>query len=398
MLKKSFSKQTKKTPKVLFLNPSVRSYRVHLYDGLNKEMNTEFLFYHSETWIEKEYPEMKSWRYSILKEIPFVGYSRGVAPSLIKHLLTKDYDVAINQNVLSFASHIGFLIAKLRGKKWISWEENWIYPTTPLAKLIYYYNRWILKNSDACIVAGSKTTELLTQIGVKKERIFTAPNSAADLKKLTDVRGVNKIRKELGLDKHLTFSFVGRLTPEKGLVVLINAFNKLNQKHKKIKLMIIGYPEKNSNYFKQIKDLAAQNKNIIFVGKQTGKDLANHISASDVFVLPSIFFFQRADCTESWGMVMNEALSCGKAALASTAVGAAYDLIKDGVNGFIFKENNERSLLNAMEKVFKKDIKKMGEESRRIITEKYNDKNMLLGFQSAINFATRTDTSSSKTI
>ena len=69
MLKKSFSKQTKKTPKVLFLNPSVRSYRVHLYDGLNKEMNTEFLFYHSETWIEKEYPEMKSWRYSILKEI-----------------------------------------------------------------------------------------------------------------------------------------------------------------------------------------------------------------------------------------------------------------------------------------------------------------------------------------
>ncbi len=49
-------------------------------------------------------------------------------------------------------------------------------------------------------------------------------------------------------------------------------------------------------------------------------------------MVPSIF--HRLE-VESWGLVLNEAMSVRKPIVSTDMVGAAYDLIKDGVNGYI---------------------------------------------------------------
>ncbi|MBT7903310.1 glycosyltransferase family 4 protein [Candidatus Woesearchaeota archaeon] len=371
--------------KLLIINPSVREYRVGFYDRLHKSFQTKFIFTHSDYWIEKEFKEMKNWNYKILKEIPFVGYSRGFSPKLIIHLLFDDYDVVVNQHFLTFAAHFGFLIVKLRRKKWISWEETWLYPTTFLSKLTKWYSLLTLKKSDVCVAAGAKSKSFLIKSGVNPAHIFIAPNSAIDLSKLIDNKTVQKIKTRFKLKQGFTFIFVGRISEEKGIPNLINAFNKLSKKDYLVKLIIVGYYDSpGKNYYKKCRKLSKHNSRIFFVGKKTGSDLANYLAAADIKIVPSIFMFNKADCTESWGMVVNEAMSCGNAVIASNAVGSAGDLVKEGVNGFIFKQKNEIDLLDKMETILKQDVKKMGVKSKKIIQTQFNYDNMLKIFKKAI--------------
>lgn len=72
------------------------------------------------------------------------------------------------------------------------------------------------------------------------------------------------------------------------------------------------------------------------VGFKNQSDLPAYYALCDVFVLPS--------ANEPWGLAVNEAMSCNAAIVASDQVGAAHDLVKDGLNGCIFETGNIRHL------------------------------------------------------
>jgi glycosyltransferase involved in cell wall biosynthesis len=67
---------------------------------------------------------------------------------------------------------------------------------------------------------------------------------------------------------------------------------------------------------------------IAFLGVQNQSALPALYSAADLLVLASDF--------EPWGMVVNEAMCCGLPVVVSDKVGAAADLVVDGVNGFVY--------------------------------------------------------------
>lgn len=67
-------------------------------------------------------------------------------------------------------------------------------------------------------------------------------------------------------------------------------------------------------------------------------EMRNH----DVFLFTS-------DRNEGWGAVVNEAMSCGCAVVASDTVGSVPFLIEDGVNGMIFKSGNVKDISNKVE-------------------------------------------------
>jgi glycosyltransferase involved in cell wall biosynthesis len=62
----------------------------------------------------------------------------------------------------------------------------------------------------------------------------------------------------------------------------------------------------------------------------------------DVYCLPS------QGPGETWGLAINEAMASGKAIIASDKVGCAVDLVQEGVNGYIFKSNNQQDLLDKL--------------------------------------------------
>ena len=65
-----------------------------------------------------------------------------------------------------------------------------------------------------------------------------------------------------------------------------------------------------------------------FEGFRNQSELPRYYAAADVLVLPSE--------SESWGLVVNEAMACGLPAIVSNNVGCAPDLIEEGRTGFTF--------------------------------------------------------------
>jgi glycosyltransferase involved in cell wall biosynthesis len=83
----------------------------------------------------------------------------------------------------------------------------------------------------------------------------------------------------------------------------------------------------------------------------------------DVFVLPS------KGPGETWGLSINEAMSCGIAILASDKCGAAVDLVRNNENGFIFESGNFSGLLEKLNDLSgnRSRLLQMGQCSRAMI-------------------------------
>ncbi len=79
----------------------------------------------------------------------------------------------------------------------------------------------------------------------------------------------------------------------------------------------------------ELRELAArENLRVHFTGFKNQSELPRYYAAAEVLVLPSE--------SETWGLVVNEAMACGLPAIVSVAVGCAPDLIEGGRTGFAF--------------------------------------------------------------
>jgi len=102
---------------------------------------------------------------------------------------------------------------------------------------------------------------------------------------------------------------------------------------------------------------------VSFPGFQQLDALLGYYAGAGAFVHPAR--------QEQWGLVVNEAMACGLPVLVSRTVGAAYDLVQDGVNGFRFDPEDTGGLAALLTKVAAPDFprEQFGAASRRIIAE-----------------------------
>ncbi len=120
--------------------------------------------------------------------------------------------------------------------------------------------------------------------------------------------------KQFGLEKKNYLLAVGRLVPEKGFDVLIEAFNKLcvlkqRSVPMKWKLVIVGSADFEDQYSSSLKRETSGNPNIILTGFLTGDPLRELYSHAGLFVLPSFY--------EGLPIVLLEAMSYGLSCIAS---------------------------------------------------------------------------------
>lgn len=138
--------------------------------------------------------------------------------------------------------------------------------------------------------------------------------------------------------------YVGRLSYEKGVDLLLNAFRNVSDKQ--IELVIVGTgPEEN-----KLKHLAQGVKNVDFKGRLEGKELINEFRKADLLVLPSR--------TEGHPLVLFEGWA-SKLPVLATNVGDNEEYIKDGVNGFLCNPN-VNSIKDKIQKIIQiKDLDKV---------------------------------------
>ena len=127
-------------------------------------------------------------------------------------------------------------------------------------------------------------------------------------------------RRSLGIaDDEMVIAFLGRVVMEKGLDVFsdaIHAFATFGLKHR---VLVIGEGPARPWFEEQLPDA-------IFLGQQTGTDLARALASSDLLLNPSI--------TEAFGNVTLEAMACALPVLAAEATGAT-NLVRPGINGML---------------------------------------------------------------
>ena len=85
-----------------------------------------------------------------------------------------------------------------------------------------------------------------------------------------------------------TFLFVGRIVRDKGINELMEAFQKLSEKHSDVRLLLVGpYEDGLDPISQEARDIIANNKQVEAVGPKRGDDLLACYAAADCFVFPS---------------------------------------------------------------------------------------------------------------
>ncbi len=148
------------------------------------------------------------------------------------------------------------------------------------------------------------------------------------------------IRQSFGLkEEDFVILYTGRFSDEKNPQLLLEAFNKIPHKNKK--LFFVGDGPLRRKVEAEAQKIGLNG--IYFIGFQPRESVFNFYAMADVFVLPSK--------RETWGIVVNEAMCFGLPVITSDQVGASPDLIQEGVNGFIFPSGNSDKLANSIEKI-----------------------------------------------
>ncbi len=125
----------------------------------------------------------------------------------------------------------------------------------------------------------------------------------------------------------LEIVYVGQLVHRKGLDLLLTALAPLRQAFPCLRLTLIGHGVEQSFLEMQARSLGMTHW-VNFEGALSYEHILSRLHTASALVLPSRW--------DGWGLVVNEALMAGVPAIVSDRCGAA-DLIRDGVNGYIFR-------------------------------------------------------------
>lgn len=124
---------------------------------------------------------------------------------------------------------------------------------------------------------------------------------------------------------------VGRLNPEKGHRILIEAFSKIESKD--WNLMIIGDGVERNNLQELVGNLNISDR-VKFTGELV--DFSKELAESQIFILPSL--------SEGFPNALIEAMSVPLACISSDCVAGPSDIIEDGVNGILVNPNDVEAL------------------------------------------------------
>jgi glycosyltransferase involved in cell wall biosynthesis len=323
-----------KKPLGVIIHPCMRKYRIGLFNELNNVLPINLIecgFPKTGSFVQQE-------RLNSKRELEFdcvsqsshkIGKLSNSNLSIFTALSLK-YDFVIFSGVLSLPFLLLVIPAKILGKKVYLFDELWIYPNGKKFQLLKPILKFLVNNFvNGYILASSKAIEFNDAFFNNKLKKTLALNTHTD--------SFDLITKKSKENKIL---YLGRVVKYKGLDILIKSI-----KNTDFTLDVVG----DGDYMEECKSIAIQEgveNKVTFFGACERDSVDSIIATYKYFCLPSRRMKnQNIEC-ESWGFTVNEAFSHGCYVIASDTVGSSFDLIEDGINGFIFKSGSVEDLNN----------------------------------------------------
>ncbi|HVE01630.1 MAG TPA: glycosyltransferase family 1 protein [Sphingomicrobium sp.] len=201
-----------------------------------------------------------------------------------------------------------------------------------LEPLVRILMRRLYHRCEAVMVPAESTAAVLRAQRMNREIAIWA--RGIDRDQFNPERRDMKWRRGLGIaDDEMVVAFLGRIVMEKGLDVFSDAIHELAGRGVKHRVLVIGDGPARPWFEEQLPDA-------IFIGQQTGSDLARALASTDVLLNPSV--------TEAFGNVTLEAMGCALPVVAAEATGAT-NLVRDGDTGMLVEASDIEGYADALE-------------------------------------------------
>lgn len=197
------------------------------------------------------------------------------------------------------------------------------------SKFIHKGEKNAVKYADEIIVLSKGVQDYFEKIYGRKT-VFIPNGVSNHIERKPQI-----IKNKFGLDKDEYILFLGRLVPEKGIKYLIEAFKQVDTEKK---LVIAGGSSDTSEFENEMKEIAKEDKRILFTGFVQGQELEELYSNAYVYALPSDL--------EGMPLSLLEAMSYGNCCLVSDIPECA-EVVED--KALIFKKADVKDLQSKLQ-------------------------------------------------
>lgn len=242
----------------------------------------------------------------------------------------------------------GFVVFSLMGMKQHLFLQDHMNPDIiPKLGLFHQYiNRFFYRRADGVIVLSNYTKEMV-EMYYKVKNVAVIPNPVRDIA-IEEGKAGNRV------------VTIGRVSKEKGQIYLIKAWKRIQPEGWFLDVVGDG-PEINN-----VKIEADGVSSIVFHGFQ--KDVAKYLSEASIFVLPSL--------SECFPLALIEAMSVGKACVATDCMSGKDTIVVNEKNGLLIEPRDEEMMAEAINTLIEnKELRsKLGEAAKQIKDELSADK------------------------
>jgi glycosyltransferase involved in cell wall biosynthesis len=212
------------------------------------------------------------------------------------------------------------------------------------------------------------------EMGLPSDKITHIPNACPDPRNIPelDTQRLNPHQQHI--------CFVGRLVPEKGVHILIRAWQQTSAAFRaKRRLTIIGGGPQEAT----LHELARGDQSIHFTGQLSLHETLTTLKQADLLVCPSIW-------AEPFGLSVIEAMAAG-IPVVSSKLGGPAEIIEDGVDGYLFPAGDIAALRDTLSHCFQapEELKARGRAARlkymRCYTPHRHAQNLTRCFQQVLS-------------
>ncbi|CAB3290132.1 Glycosyl transferase group 1 [Methanocaldococcus lauensis] len=282
-----------------------------------------------------------------------------------------DFDIVMTRTRFFSNTLLGFIFAKLRfnkkilihvehGSAFVKVENEFT------NKLAYTYDKTIgkiiFKKSDYIIAISKAVKDFILKNFIKDKEVPIIYRGL-EIEKIESIEKDKEIKEKF--KNKIKLCFVGRLYKWKGVENIIKAYKMLPEDIKNsVVLIIVGYGED----LKRLKKLAGNylNNGIYFTGKVDFEKAISIIKACDIYIHSS---YKGGGLSSA----LLEAMCCGKAVVASPYEGGS-EVIIDGYNGILLKDNSSEQIKDGIIKLIKNKelIEIYGKNAKKFIKDNFN--------------------------
>lgn len=230
-----------------------------------------------------------------------------------------------------------------------------------------FISRFVIANTDAIIGVSSHEIQHMRELGLDMSKVHIIPNGIdtklfnppPQAEKFLDAYNIEKGDKKIVL-------YVGRLASNKGLDILVRSAKLILKNQPNTLFVLVGSDAGERSRIERMINGLGLNNNFILTGHIKDPEIFRAAyTACDIFVLPSEY--------EAFGIVLLEAMACGKPCVA-TRVGGVSEVVEDGRTGVLVEYGDVHALAKAISYLLDKDDirMKMGQYGRNRVLKNFD--------------------------